>query len=95
MTNPSFNPTQAKPEEVIFNLICDAVRSEAEAFVAAFLESYGLVLSADNEAALTEHACSFFANFGADGSAHKVLWAYLCRRLDEQFPLTGVEVSHE
>ena len=82
-------------KELTANIICNAVHSEAEAFVAEFLDAYGLVLTETDEKALTEHACSFFANFGADGSAHKVLWSYLRRRLDEHFPLTGVEFSHE
>lgn len=80
-------------KELAADIICNAFHSEAEAFVAEFLDSNKLVLTASDEEKLIECACGFFANFGADGPAHKVLWNYLCRRLDERFPWKGV--SHE
>jgi hypothetical protein len=76
-------------KEVAADIICNAFHREAEGFVAEFLTVYELVLNADDEAALTEHVCGFFANFGGNGSAHDVLWRYLCRRIDERFPLKG------
>ena len=85
----SISATADSFKEMAADIICNAFHSEAEGFVAEFLNAYDLVINDSDEEALTEHVCGFFANFGSSGSAHDVLWSYLCRRIDARFPLTG------